>query len=161
MLEIIKLSLICVLMDAETNNSYLDQITLYKNRVSQEKKVKVNSYYSAILSQELTPWEFDYENTTVYTTTKQGMIVFTMPYNYMGEDIEQLDLKEKNAVLNYFINPETLKIRQTYVEPESEPLDNFGYCINNVFWYGGKDTKSMLQKLLEKYSTPYSSDEKK
>ena len=133
MLEIIKLSLICVFMDAETNYSYLDQITLYENRLSQEKNVKVNSYYSENLSQELTPWELDYENTTVYTTTKQGMIVFTMPYNYMGEDIEQLDLQEKkNAVLNYFINPETLKIRQTYVEPESEPLDNFGYCINQT-----------------------------
>ena len=132
MLEIIKLSLICVFMDADSNSSYLDQITLYENRVSQEKKVKVNSYYSENLSQELTPWEFDYENTTVYTITKQGMIVFTVPYNYAIEDLEQLDFQEKNAVLNYFINPETLKIRQTYVEPESAPLDNFGYCINQT-----------------------------
>ena len=132
MLEIIKLSLICVFMDADSNSSYLDQITLYENRVSQEKKVKVNSYYSENLSQELTPWEFDYENTTVYTITKQGMIVFTMPYNHSVEDLEQLDFQEKNAVLNYFINPDTLKIRQTYVEPETEPLDNFGYCINQT-----------------------------
>ena len=72
MLEIIKLSLICVFMDADSNSSYLDQITLYENRVSQEKKVKVYSYYSENLSQELTPWEFDYENTTVYTITKQN-----------------------------------------------------------------------------------------
>ena len=119
-------------MDADSNSSYLDQITLYENRVSQEKKVKVNSYYSENLSQELTPWEFDYENTTVYTITKQGMIVFTMPYNHSVEDLEQLDFQEKNAVLNYFINPDTLKIRQTYVEPETEPLDNFGYCINQT-----------------------------
>ncbi len=132
MLEIIKLSLICVFMDADSNSSYLDQITLYENRVSQEKKVKVYSYYSENLSQELTPWEFDYENTTVYTITKQGMIVFTMPYNHSVEDLEQLDFQEKNAVLNYFINPDTLKIRQTYVEPETEPLDNFGYCINQT-----------------------------
>ena len=132
MLEIIKLSLICVFMDADSNSSYLDQITLYENRVSQEKKVKVNSYYSENLSQELTPWEFDYENTTVYTITKQGMIVFTMPYNHSIEDLEQLDFQERNAVLNYFINPDTLKIRQTYVEPETEPLDNFGYCINQT-----------------------------
>ena len=132
MLEIIKLSLICVFMDADSNTSYLDQVTLYENRISQEKKVKVNSYYSENLSQELTPWEFDYENTTVYTITKQGMIVFTMPYNYRIEDLEQLDFEEKNAVLNYFINPDTLKIRQTYVEPESEPLDNFGYCIDQT-----------------------------
>ena len=120
-------------MDAESNTSYLDQITLYENMVSQEKKVKINSYYSENLSQELTPWEFDYENTTVYTTTNQGMIVFTMPYNYIREDVEQLDYEENNnAVLNYFINPETLKIRQTYVEPESEPFDFFGYCINQT-----------------------------
>ena len=31
----------------------------------------------------------------------------------------------------------------------------------NVFWYRGKDTKSMLKKLLERYSMPYSLDEKK
>ena len=119
-------------MDADSNSSYLDQITLYENRVSQEKKVKVNSYYSENLSQELTPWEFDYENTTAYTITKQGMIVFTMPYNYMIEDLEQLDFEEKNAVLNYFINPDTLKIRQTFLEPESEPFNSFGYCIDQT-----------------------------
>ena len=132
MLEIIKLSLICVFIDAETNYSYLDQITLYENRLSQEKKVKVSSYYSENLSQELTPWEFDYENTTTYTITQQGMIVFTMPYNYMIEDLEQLDFEEKNAVLNYFINPDTLKIRQTFLEPESEPFNSFGYCIDQT-----------------------------
>ena len=31
----------------------------------------------------------------------------------------------------------------------------------NVFWYRGKDTKSMLQKLLEKYSIRYSLDDEK
>ena len=31
----------------------------------------------------------------------------------------------------------------------------------NVFWYRGKDTKSMLQKLLERYSIPYSLDDEK
>jgi len=31
----------------------------------------------------------------------------------------------------------------------------------NVFWYRGKDTKSMLKKLLERYSMPYSLDDKK
>ena len=31
----------------------------------------------------------------------------------------------------------------------------------NVFWYRGKDTKSMLKKLLESYSMPYSLDDKK
>ena len=119
-------------MDADLNSSYLDQITLYEDMVSLEKKVKVNSYYSEILSQELTPWEFDYEYTTVSTITKQGMIIFTMPYSYMVEDLEQLDIQEKNAVINYFINPETLKIRQTYIEPGREPQDSFGYCINQT-----------------------------
>jgi hypothetical protein len=31
----------------------------------------------------------------------------------------------------------------------------------NVFWYRGKDTKSMLKKLLERYLMPYSLDDKK
>ena len=60
------------------------------------------------------------------------MIVFTVPYNYISEDPEQLDYEEQNAVLNYFINPETLKIKQTYVDPESESYDYFGYCINQT-----------------------------
>ena len=30
-----------------------------------------------------------------------------MPYNHSVEDLEQLDFQEKNAVLNYFINPDT------------------------------------------------------
>ena len=55
------------------------------------------------------------------------MIVFTVPYNYISEDPEQLDYEEQNAVLNYFINPEALKIKQTYVDPESESYDYFGY----------------------------------
>ena len=31
----------------------------------------------------------------------------------------------------------------------------------NVFWYRGKDTKSMLKKLLERHSMPYSLDDEK
>ena len=31
----------------------------------------------------------------------------------------------------------------------------------NVFWYRGKDTKSMLQKLLERHSIPHPSDDEK
>lgn len=131
MFEIIKLSLMCVSLDADSY-SFLDKITLYENPLSQEKKVKVISYFSEHLSQELTPWEFDHENTTIYTTTNKGMIVFTVPYNYISEDPEQLDYEEQNAVLNYFINPETLKIKQTYVDPESESYDYFGYCINQT-----------------------------
>ena len=133
MLEMIQLSLICVFMHADSDLSYLDEIVLYENIGREEKKVKVTSYYSENLSQESTPWEFDYENTTAYTSTNQGMIVFTMPYNYVSEDVEQLEYEEKkNAVLNYFINPKTLKIRQTYIEPDSEPWDSFGYCINQT-----------------------------
>ena len=132
MFEIIKLSLMCVSLDVEISTSYLDQITLYENTLSQEKKVKVISYFSDHTSQELTPWELDYENTTNYTITNKGMIVFTVPYNYISEDPEQLDYEEQNAVLNYFINPETLKIKQTYVDPESESYDYFGYCINQT-----------------------------
>ena len=31
----------------------------------------------------------------------------------------------------------------------------------NIFWYRGKDTKSMLKKLLERHSMPYSLDDEK
>tara|TARA_B100001094_G_scaffold281564_1_gene293077 strand:- start:994 stop:1203 length:210 start_codon:yes stop_codon:yes gene_type:complete len=69
------------MMDAES--SYLDQISLFEDRYSQ-KKVKVTSYFAESSSNDLQPWELDYENTAVYTTTKNGMIAFTIPYNYIS-----------------------------------------------------------------------------
>lgn len=125
MLEFINLSLICVLMDAES--SYLDQISLFEDRYSQNK-VKVTSYFAESSSNDLQPWKLDYENTAVYSTTNNGMIAFTIPYNYISEDEDQSEYEE-DAVLNYFINPESLKIRVSYIDKELEPFDTSGSCI--------------------------------
>ena len=78
MLEFIKLSLICVMMDADS--SYLEQIFLFEDRYSQNK-VKVTSYFAESSSNELQPWSLDYEEAVSYTKTNNGMIAFTMPYN--------------------------------------------------------------------------------
>ena len=111
-------------MDAES--SYLDQISLFEDRYSQ-KKAKVTSYFKEDSSSELQPWKLDYENTAVYTTTNNGMIAFTIPYNYI-EDEDQYEYEE-DAVLNYFINPESLKIRVTYIDQKLEPSNISGSCI--------------------------------
>ena len=125
MLEFIKLSLICVMMDAES--SYLEQIFLYEDKYSQNK-VKVTSYFAESSSNELQPWSLDYEEAASYTKTNNGMIAFTIPYNYISEDEEQYD-NENDAVLNYFINPDNLRIRVTYIDQELDTLDFSGYCI--------------------------------
>ena len=124
MLEFIKLSLICVIMDADS--SYLEQIFLFEDSYSQ-KKAKVTSYYADSSSGELQSWELDYENIANYTTTNNGMIAFTIPYNYISEDEAQYD----DAVLNYFINPDTLRIKVTYIDQELDAQDSLGYCIEN------------------------------
>ena len=125
MLEFIKLSLICVMMDTEA--SYLEQIFLFEDSYSQ-KKAKVTSYFADSPSGELQPWELDYENFANYTTTNNGMIAFTIPYNFISEDEAQYD-SENDAVLNYFINPDTLRIIVTYMDQELDTIDYFGYCI--------------------------------
>ena len=85
MFEFIKL--ICVMMDADS--SYLEQIFLFEDSYSQNK-AKVTSYYAALSpSGELQPWELDYENFANYTTTNNGMIAFTIPYNFISEDEAQ------------------------------------------------------------------------
>ena len=111
-------------MDADS--SYLEQIFLFEDSYSQ-KKAKVTSYFAGSQSGELQPWELDYENTANYTTTNNGMIAFTIPYNYISEDEEQYD----DAVLNYFINPDTLRIKVTYIDQELDAQDSLGYCIEN------------------------------
>ena len=121
MLEFIKLSLICVMMDTEA--SYLEQIFLFEDSYSQ-KKAKVTSYFADSPSGELQPWELDYENFANYTTTNNGMIAFTIPYNYIKDEAQYDD-----AVLNYFINPDTLRIKVTYMDQELDTIDYFGYCI--------------------------------
>ena len=113
------------MMDADS--SYLEQRFLFEASYSQ-KKAKVTSYFAGSQSGELQPWELDYENTANYTTTNNGMIAFTIPYNFISEDEAQYD-NENDAVLNYFINPDTLKIRVTYLDQELEANDFFGYCI--------------------------------
>ena len=55
------------------------------------------------------------------------MIAFTIPYNYISEDEAQYD----DAVLNYFINPDTLRIKITYIDQELDAQDSLGYCIEN------------------------------
>ena len=120
MLEFIKLSLVCVMIepwgserDLDETSFYLEQIFLFEDRYSQ-KKAKVTSYLAEFWdaqgnpSNELNAWELDLENTAVYTTTNNGMIAFTIPYNFISEDEEQYD-NENDAVLNYFINPDNLK----------------------------------------------------
>ena len=109
-------------MDADS--SYLEQIFLFEDSYSQ-KKAKVTSYFAESPSGELQPWELDYENFANYTTTNNGMIAFTIPYNFISEDEEQYD----DAVLNYFINPDTLRIKVTYMDQELDAVDYFGYCI--------------------------------
>ena len=125
MFEFIKLSLICVMMDAES--SWLEQIFLFEDSYSQNK-AKVTSYFAASSSGELQPWELDYENSANFTTTNNGMIAFTIPYNFISEDEAQYD-SENDAVLNYFINPDTLRIRVTYMDQELDTIDYFGHCI--------------------------------
>ena len=82
----------------------------------------------SIRSNELNAWELDLENTAVYTTTNNGMIAFTIPYNSISEDEDQSEFEE-DVVLNYFINPETLKIRQTLINEDLEPGVISGSCI--------------------------------
>ena len=132
MLEFIKLSLVCVMIepwgserDLDETSFYLEQIFLFEDRYSQ-KKAKVTSYLAEFWdaqgnpSNELNAWELDLENTAVYTTTNNGMIAFTIPYNSISEDEDQSEFEE-DVVLNYFINPETLKIRQTLINEDLEP----------------------------------------
>ena len=133
MLEFIKLSLVCVMIEAGGSESplnetsfYLDQIFLFEDRYSQ-KKAKVTSYY-AELSNELTPWGLDYENTAAYTTTSNGMIAFSIPYNRISEDEDQSEYDE-DIVFNYLINPESLKIRVSYIDVDSKSYVYSGSCI--------------------------------
>ena len=112
-------------MDADS--SYLEQIFLFEDRYSQNK-VKVTSYFAESSSNELQPWSLDYEEAASYTKTNNGMIAFTMPYNFISEDEEQYD-NENDAVLNYFINPDNLRIRVTYIDQELDTFDFSGYCI--------------------------------
>lgn len=140
MLEFIKLSLVCVMIDAggpesdlDETSFYLEQIFLFEDRYSQ-KKAKVTSYFADFYDalgnsiNELKAWEFDYENTAVYTTTNNGMIAFTIPYNFISEDEDQSEFEE-DIVLNYFINPETLKIRQTVIQEDLDPVVISGSCV--------------------------------
>lgn len=134
MLEFIKLSLICVLMggaEVETE-SYLEQIFLFEDSYSQ-KKAKVTSYYAASSSGELQgSWELDYENFANYTTTNNGMITFTIPYNSIRDDEEQYYSEyDDEGVLAYIINPDTLRIKVTYIDQtlDNDNADYFGYCI--------------------------------
>ena len=140
MLEFIKLSLVCVMIDAggpesdlDETSFYLEQIFLFEDRYSQ-KKAKVTSYFAEFRDalgnsiNELKPWELDYENTAFYTTTNKGMIAFSIPYNFISEDEDQSEFEE-DIVLNYFINPETLKIRQTVIQEDLDPVVISGSCV--------------------------------
>ena len=134
MFEFVSLSLICVqFLDPKEEYSwaYIDQITIYENRIfSDERKVQVISYYSEELDEPV-PWELDNQKITNYQLSDHGMITFSVPYESIYEGAETLEVEITKATVKYVINTETLKYSTDYIpEGDDESSTDYGYCIN-------------------------------
>ena len=122
MLSEIVLALICIQINFNENNTYLDKLTFYQSKIDSERKVKVKSYYNSIDStKELSPWEIDNEKFVDYNISKEGLYYFSVEYE-----------SQNRGTIKYTVNSETFKYRTDYIEDinKDDIYTDYGYCIN-------------------------------
>jgi hypothetical protein len=112
--------------------NYLDHITIYETAEDQGN-VELISYTVDQLKPQ-TKWYVDYEYKTTYKVSEGGNYYFQTFYKRSDEDEDKLEINETLARIEYAIDPETLKYKNTFIKitdgvEDKNPEPYYGYCV--------------------------------